>query len=615
MENDLDHSSVNKQSDLMYDRGTIKVVIFACCIIVLAVILTGGISYVMTRNAMVDKLKNRDMLYIVQSMSEKIDGKIARAKETSLLLAKDPIVLQWVMSGELDEAAGNIVKAKIVDIEKNYDYAKAFLVSAVTYQYWSEDGRVVRRLSEINPDDKWFYDTLKSRKRINLDIDYDSIRKESFVYLNTLVGDVRQPAAVAGVALSLRDIANEFVNSKFGEKSNLWLVDKVGRIHLADDLEYNRRFMNDYLPTEVVEQILGDMDNTIEKPRILEYRDSRGRIMDLAYQSTATTDWKLVFQIPREESISILGSIKINALIASVITILLMVFIFYFISYKIANPFKRALKLAEEMENQVKLRTHELAEKNQNVMDSIDYAKRLQEAILPTETDWALLCREYFVLWRPRDVVGGDFYWIRKLPGKGSLIVVGDCTGHGVPGALMTMTVNSILNHIADSCFESAGQMLAELNRLVKDTLHRKDEKQLSDDGLDIAICYIEGTRLEFAGAKIPLYIKRRGQVHILKGDNRSIGYRRSRTDQEICRYFWDLEAGDCLYLTTDGYIDQNGGTKDYPMGRKAFIECIAGQANGAPFIWERQSLETLLKTYKGDQPQRDDITVIGVSF
>ncbi|WP_021170906.1 Stage II sporulation protein E (SpoIIE) [Sporomusa ovata DSM 2662] len=614
MENDRDSPSKGKNFDLMYDRGTIKVIICACCIIILAVVFTGGISYVITHNAMVDKLKNRDMLYIVQSMSEKIDGRIERAQETSLLLADDPTVLAWVESGGRDEAAGEIVKTKITDIGKNYDYVKAFVASTVTNQYW-EDNKVVKPLSKTSYTDKWFYKALKSGKKIELNIDYDSIHNETFIFFNTLVGDVRQPVAVAGVALSLGDIAKEFGSYKFGEHSNLWLVDKQGKIHLADDLEYNGRLAGDFLPAEVMQQILGDMDNATARPKVLEYQDSQGRIMDLAYQSTATTDWKLVFQIPRSESIAILSSVKINAIIASVITLLLMVVIFYFISYKIANPFKRALRLAEQMEKQVKLRTHELAEKNQSIMDSIDYAKRLQEAILPTETEWAALCHEYFVLWRPRDVVGGDFYWIRKLDAGGCLIVVGDCTGHGVPGALMTMTVNSILNHIIDNCFESAGQMLAELNCRVKKTLHREDENQVSDDGLDIAICYIEGTRLEFAGARIPLYIKRGGQVHVLKGDNRSIGYRRSKTDREVCCHFWNLEAGDCLYLTTDGYIDQNGGNRDFPMGRKAFMECIAGQIQGAPFIKQRESLEGMLDDYKGSQPQRDDITVIGITF
>ncbi|MCE5286788.1 MAG: SpoIIE family protein phosphatase [Pelosinus sp.] len=611
MDNSRPIASSGKRLGL-YDNGTIRVVFFACCIIVLAVVLTSSISYSITKNAMVDKLKNRDMPYLVQSMKEKIDGRIERARETSLLLAKDQAVLAWVSSGGQDYAAGKMAQAKLSDIGKNYDYAKSFLASAAANQYWTEDANTVLDLSRNNPLDAWFYNALQSGQKVSLNIDYDRIYKSTFVYVNVLAGDVCQPVGVAGVALSLKDIAKEFSTDKFGENSNLWLVDNQGQIHLADNLEYIGRSVSEFLPADVIQQILGDMDNA--KPKVLEYKDSQGQTMDLAYQSTVTTDWKLVFQIPRQESISILDSIKINAMIASVITILLMVFIFYFISYKIANPFKRALALAEEMENQVKLRTHELAEKNQNIMDSIDYAKRLQEAVLPSPNEWTAICRDYFVLWRPRDTVGGDFYWIRSLNATDSLIVLGDCTGHGVPGALMTMLVHSILNNMADN-FESAGQMLEELNRRVQATLHRKAENKVSDDGLDVAICYIKDRRLEFAGAKIPLYIKRDGQVHVLKGDNRSIGYRRSKIDMDVSCHFWDIEAGDSLYLTTDGYIDQNGGTKDYPMGRKAFVECIAKMAPDTSLRQQQASFEHTLKAYMGAEPQRDDITVIGLAF
>lgn len=611
MKNNLDIPSQSRRFGL-HDQGTIRVVVFACCIIVLAVVLTSSISYSITHNALVDKLKTRDMPYLVQSMSEKIDGRIERARETSLLLAEDPVVLTWAARGDQDGAAGKIVKAKLADIGKNYDYAKAFLAIAATNRYWTEDADNVLDLSRENPLDAWFYKALKSGKRVDLNIDYDRIYKDTFVYINVLVGDVHQPVGVTGVALSMMDIAKEFSTDKFGENSNLWLVDNQGQIHLADSLQYNGHSASEFLPTDVLKQILGDVDNA--KPKVLEYKDSQGRIIDLAYQATSTTDWKLVFKIPRQESISVLDNIKVNALLVSVITILLMVFIFYFVSYKIANPFKRAIALATEMENQVKLRTHELAEKNQNIMDSIDYAKRLQEAVLPSENDWTAICREYFVLWRPREAVGGDFYWIRKLNATDSLIVLGDCTGHGVPGALMTMMVHSILNSIADS-FENTGQMLAELNRRVKDMLHRKNEKLVSDDGLDVAICYIKGQRLEFAGAKISLYIKRDGQVHVLKGDNRSIGYRRSRFERDVSCHFWDIKAGDCFYLTTDGYIDQNGGSKDYPMGRKAFVECIAKEAPDMAFRQQQEIFENKLKAYMGSEPQRDDITVIGLAF
>jgi serine phosphatase RsbU (regulator of sigma subunit) len=579
--------------------------------------MTGSISYFITRNAVVDKLKSRDMIYIVESISAKIDGRIERAKETSLIFAQDPTIIQWIASGETDEKLGANAKEKLTNIAQHYDYANAFVVSAVSNHYWAEGSQLIQIMSENNPNDQWFYKALKSGKAIELNIDYNSGRNATFVFLNALVGDLDNPIAVAGVGLSLEAIAKEFQSYKFGQKSNLWLVDNQGKIHLSDDENYNGRQISDFLPPDVAFQIIGDIASESSKPKVLEYTDLHGEVFDLAYQSTKSTDWKLVFQIPRSESIAFLSNIKLNAAIASLIALLLMVFVFYIISRKIANPLKRSLVLAQEMENQVRIRTHELAEKNQKIMDSINYAKRLQESILPSADEFSATCRRHFVLWQPRDVVGGDFYWVRRIDSKRSLIAIIDCTGHSVPGAFMTMAVNSILNHIVDSdnkC-ESVEKILVELNHRVKETLHRNDQNQVADDGLDIGICYVEGNkRLTFAGAKIPLYVKRGNQVHIIKGDNQSIGYRRSSQNLEVISHSWEIEAGDIFYLTTDGYIDQNGGEKDYPLGKKKFIQFIADQSL-KPLQEQRESFAMALAGYMGNEPQRDDITVIGISF
>lgn len=299
------------------------------------------------------------------------------------------------------------------------------------------------------------------------------------------------------------------------------------------------------MTAEVVDRIIHEDDRESAKPKVIEYKNLDGEIMDLAYQSTKSTDWKLVFQLPRRESIAVLNTIKLNAAIASMIALALMVFVFYLVSQRIANPLKRAVLLTNEMEKQVKERTRELAEKNQKIMDSIDYAKRSQESILPAVEDLRAVFRQHFILWNPRDTVGGDFYWVRRVDRDRSLIAVVDCTGHGVPGAFMTMTVNSILNHIVNEKIEKPADIIAELNRRVRETLHRKDQSSITDDGLDIGICLIERNKpLVFAGAKISLYVKRGKQVRVIKGDNRSIGYRRSSENAAFTNHLWELEDG-----------------------------------------------------------------------
>jgi len=602
--------------NVVYDRGTIKVVFFACFIIVLAVVLTGGISYFITRNAVVDKLKSRDLIYVVESMTAKIDGRIERAKETSLLLAQDPTIIHWIAGGESDERLGELAKKKITDIAQNYDYANSFIVSAVTNHYWAEGAKMLQVMSQADPNAKWFYEALKSGQAVDLNIDYNSGRKDTFVFINALVGEKTKPIAVAGVGLSLKEISREFQSYKTGEKSNLWLVDSKGKIHLADDAAHNGRYLNEFVPEDVVNQIIHEKSSESSRPTVIEYTDQSGEAVDLAYQSTKSTSWKLVFQLPRSESIAILGNIKFNAAVASLISLMLMIFVFYVVSRRIANPLKRAVAIAREMEKQVEERTRELAEKNQNIMDSIDYAKRLQESILPSAEDLQAVFRQHFVLWRPRDTVGGDFYWVRNNDADKLVVAVVDCTGHGVPGAFMTMAVNSILNHIVDEKVEDPADILKELNRRVKETLHRNDQSRITDDGLDIGICCVErnNKKLTFAGAKIPLYVKRGQQVYVIKGNNRSIGYRRSNRDMDFTNHVWEIEENDVFYLSTDGYIDQNGGTRDYPLGRKRFIQIIENLvAEHMPE--QKEEFIRELNGYMGYEPQRDDITVIGLSF
>lgn len=601
----------------MYDRGTMKVVMLACVIIVLSIVMTGSISYFITQEAVVDKLKSRDMVYIIGSMAAKIDGRIERAKEVSLILASDPAVIQWVAGAETDERLGNYAKAKITGIARDYDYTNAFIASDVTKHYWAEDARMINKMDEINPEDQWFFTALRSNKIVDLNINSDTSRGGgTCVFVNALMKDQGTPVGIVGVGLILEDIAKEFQSYKFTEQSNLWLVDGQGKIHLSGNIKDIGMYLNDFITTNVAAQIIEDEGNGFpNQPQVIEYTNQNGETMDLAYQTTKSTDWKLVFQIPRSQSIAILSTIKLNTGVAVFISLVVIIFIFYFISRRIANPLKRAVLLSQEMEKQVSERTQELSEKNQKIMDSIDYAQRIQESILPPSDELNSMFREYFIIWKPRDGVGGDFYWARKIDENKSLIAVVDCTGHGVPGAFMTMAVNAILNNIVDVVYDNPAVIIQKLNKRVKETLHRNQVSSMTDDGLDIGICYIEDKkRVVFAGAKIALDVKRGDQIYHIKGDRKSIGYRRSAPNLEFINHEWEIEDGDIFYLASDGYIDQNGGEKDYSLGHKRFNQIISDQREKS-LVQQQQAFEEMLSQYMGDEPQRDDITVIGFSF
>jgi serine phosphatase RsbU (regulator of sigma subunit) len=301
----------------------------------------------------------------------------------------------------------------------------------------------------------------------------------------------------------------------------------------------------------------------------------------------------------------------INTGIACLITLLLVIVMFYMISHKIADPYKRTLLINRELEKKVDERTRELNEKNTKLVDSIEYAKMIQESILPPVEELAKLFKEYFILWKPKDIVGGDFYYTRRLD-KGYIVAVGDCTGHGVPGALMTMTVNSILNHIVDEiCNDNPAVILKELNRLLKQALRGRNSIRALDDGVDGMILYIsEHGEMLFAGAKASLYYTDKKGVHFVKGNNKGIGYEKTTEGYEFECVNIGFDDESVFYITTDGFLDQNGDGNQYSFGRKRF-EVIISECMNLNLGQQKDIFEKKLQSYMGSELQRDDITVL----
>ena len=268
---------------------------------------------------------------------------------------------------------------------------------------------------------------------------------------------------------------------------------------------------------------------------------------------------------------------------------------------------------------------------NRQVMDSIQYAGLLQSAILPDERAMARRLDDVLVLWRPRDVVGGDFYVFRELgresdggldggrPGQDFLIGVIDCSGHGVPGAFMTMMVNAVLDHVlSETEGGDPAAILGGLNRMVRAALARGRDNPRFDNGLDIGLCLVRPERgdLVFAGGRIGLHVvdSQTGSVTEVKGDPRSLGYRRSPADHVFTNHGVALGAGRSFYLTTDGFLDQAGGPRGFGFGNRRFDAMLLDQ-DQKPMADRKAAFTDTLAAYQGDHPQRDDITLLGFSL
>lgn len=272
-------------------------------------------------------------------------------------------------------------------------------------------------------------------------------------------------------------------------------------------------------------------------------------------------------------------------------------------------------ELVEKKTRELTQKSKELTEKNHQIMDSIQYARNIQVSILPEEEQIKKYLSDYFIFWKPRDIIGGDLYWFYPLDKENVLISVIDCTGHGVPGAIMTMLANSLLKTIIGKYHNFApAELLHNLNIMTRSLLHKDSEDILSDDGMDISICHInkKEKKLAFVAARQSLFVIKEREIKEYKGDSQSIGYSRSREDYTYRTIQIKLEGNEKLYLTSDGFLDQLGNHKGFPFGRNRFKNLLLATQD-LPLKEQKQKLIETLDSYQGrNYKQNDDITVLG---
>ena len=257
----------------------------------------------------------------------------------------------------------------------------------------------------------------------------------------------------------------------------------------------------------------------------------------------------------------------------------------------------------------------ELEKRNQDITASINYAKRIQLAILPTDKNFKAIFPESFVFFQPRDIVSGDFYWCTRKYGK-LVIAVADCTGHGVPGGFMSMIGNQLLEKAVNSLgIVSPDFILYEMHLDIRRTLQQADE-EAQQDGMDVAVCTfdLKDNLLEYAGAMNPLWYTKDGKFNEIKATRKPVGGRQPEQERLFEKHKIVIEAPTTLYLCTDGFQDQMGGKDNKKFLTKNFKELIA--LNQHKTLEEQKTLlENTFNEWKGEQKQVDDVCIIGIQL
>jgi serine phosphatase RsbU (regulator of sigma subunit)/CheY-like chemotaxis protein len=264
-----------------------------------------------------------------------------------------------------------------------------------------------------------------------------------------------------------------------------------------------------------------------------------------------------------------------------------------------------------------------IEQKNKDVTDSLNYAKRIQYALLP---DGDLLLRYFpnsFIFYRPKDIVSGDFYWYCERNNYMYIATV-DCTGHGVPGAFMSVLGASQLTEIIQHhAIEAPNLILSKLHEKISENLNKgyasKNEEDGLNDGMELALCRIHLTtkQIQFAGANRPLWLQRNGEIIVFSGDKQPIGqYERLGVQEkrEFQTQTIDTQPGDVVYLFSDGIVDQFGGVEGRRLSKRKFLAFLK-QIDATPVVEKGKEIDKFITLWQGQNEQTDDMMVIGIGF
>lgn len=498
--------------------------------------------------------------------------------------------------------------------QKKTDQAKTYFNEALKYidkkNPSIEEATVFSNMGAINRDEGRYHQSKEFfQKAIDVFLKHDS------------------PSNAAKIYVSLADLERKYKYYDKAIKNYEEAVKLVPDLHLQTAFEFDTKTifsgmaeaymkLKDYKKAaESYAKIIENFDLNVSEADSVQLSETKKAFAEMAtkYDSdkkdAALKESKLQTQVQKEANAK--KTIIIYAVAGGVILLFVLLF-FVFRSYRISRALARKISGQKE---QIEIQRDEIIHINKEITASIEYAKNIQNSILPDLKHIDKAIPENFVLWLPRDIVSGDFYWFHETENE-IFMAAADCTGHGVPGAFVSVSCVNILNQVViDEGQRDPGKILSRVHQHVCDIFRKKDSELKSNDGMDIALCKInkKKDRLFFAGAMNPLVVIRNGECHEYKADRSAIG---GRTPYDFNFQTKEIEIlnQDRVYLYSDGFKDQFGG----PEGKKylnkrflAFLEGICSQ----PMVNQANMLEKELRDWCGNYARIDDVLVVGLKI
>lgn len=642
--------------------------------VVAASFASGGLALLFFNQAaqgLIDRLSVRFVEENARKEKNRILGVIRREVALSRKMSDSPLLKKWLKS-ESDPQIASLAWEEMESYRRAFRDRSFFVANKVTGHYFFKDdspkfskNSPITTLSRSNPHDGWFFATLEQYDDFDLNIDLDEALGLKKLWVNMVVWSAGEKIAVLGSGLALDPFIQEHLAGDDGDALRI-LFDSEGAIQLHPDasvIDENSLHKSAEEQSSIFRLIPSEAERTQLREamaRLTGKGEGGGvEVMPLTLEGgmylaglafIQEIDWHLLILsdfsrvVGYRQFLPLVLALGAGLLMAALATGLLL-------NRMVLNPMERLTRGAREiaggrygvqvpveeeneigqltgafnlmsatvhastenLEETVKKRTAQLSAVNKRMTDELDFARLIQDALLPGPASLAAGLRDHCLIWRPRERVGGDFFFLHDGP-HGRFLGVADCTGHGVPGALMTMTAHAVLTHVLEETGAEGGPaaVLGAMNRAMREVLKEGGADQV-DNGLEMGLCHWRPGEetLTFAGAGIGLFIARSGEVTELKGNRNPLGYRRSDPEFVFDDHPAAFNAGTAFYLVSDGILDQSGGEKGFGFGRSR-LKAYLATASGKSLADQGEGLDKLLAAYQGERPQRDDITVVG---
>ena len=319
---------------IQFKKISTKFITLAVVALTVAIVLTGGISYFTARSSIIKKLKSTDLIQIATLKADRVDSRISRAIETSNLIANDPTILRWFREAESNYLLGELVRQKLDSSITSSEYTYAFAADRLTLNYWKNNSSKSIYLDSADPNNAWFYKTIKIEKKTQININSDS-KNDTYVFINVLMGDIKNPVGVAGVSIRFNQVAKEFTATDPNYDARIWLIDHLGKVKIAADIEGINQPIGKYTSPEIEKSILADPS----KISVQEYESERG-LIDIVHVPLEANDWGVVYEVPRSKMTGALTTIAFGTFAVCILSILFVFIIFYYGTYSITDPIK-----------------------------------------------------------------------------------------------------------------------------------------------------------------------------------------------------------------------------------------------------------------------------------